>query len=84
MSDTVRFVDYVRADSELRRAYIGMLEEERVDVLNELADVGVGWEGVCARRGALRIISLLKTKIIQEERDNAARRTYDERAGRRI
>jgi len=80
MSATKQFVDYVRSDAELRRAYLGMLDEVRAEVVEILA-VAPAWDEFNRRRGRLDALQSLRNEIQMEEREHAARRDYDSRSG---
>lgn len=82
MSATQQFIDYVRTDSELRRAYLGMLTEVLDIQIHQAATSAHTWEAVLHVRGGIDLLNQLRNMIQMEEREHAARRDYDERTGR--
>lgn len=76
------FSDRVRRDSELRREYFEMLTEYEREAEVYIAHQASNWDEVVHARGTLKFITTLKKDVTKEERENAARRDYDARAGR--
>ncbi len=77
------FVDYVRSDAELRRAYLTMLNE-KLELLTVRAGLSAAtWDEVLRERGGYTAINQLVNDIQGEEKEHAARRSYEDRSGHR-
>lgn len=74
------WLDPLKADIVYRTSYQNYLQQRRTQLNAELADERNGWNEVQKLRGQLEEIDRLERLLTSEEKEDAARRSYDQRA----
>ena len=83
MTDAQRqFAQAIRQDPDLRRCFYTVLGELEAEAVTVCLHVAADWEGVCTARGAIAVLTQLKTFPDKEIRDARARKDYDDRTSR--
>ena len=75
-SHVITFVAGMRNNPDFKRAYIGMLQEIRITLLNAAA-TSPDWDEFLRRQGRLQQVDSMISEIEREERDAASRRDYE-------